>query len=298
MAETSVEGLKFGKVPWSKLQEDGYTAVDMHFHTNHSDSPTTIRSLLRYAKKVGTGVAITDHNQVSGVVEAMKAQSGVFIIPGTEISAADGPHILLYFYDLGALVEYYERHIRPYKRKSPYLAIRLNSQEIVDRASGYDCIRVAAHPYGYLLFNKGLQKCIDAEYLEQEILDSFEGVEVINGGMTHALNIKAGELAERFGKGRTAGTDGHLLGDLGNVVCVGPSDNVEDFLGDVVERRTIAMGREKNVLEKTATGTVLMTKYIRYTGPSMRIHYEQNMPRVMRACRRLVGREQKRVRKK
>lgn len=285
--------MRFGPVPWKKLREEGQTAVDMHFHTNHSDSPTTIRSLLRYAHKLGTGVAITDHNQISGVLEAYKAKSDVLIIPGMEVSAADGPHILLYFYDLGAMVEHYERHVKPYKSKSPYLAIKLDSQEIVDRASGYDCVRVAAHPYGYLLFNKGLQKCIDAQYLEQEILESFEGVEVICGGMTRSLNVKAGKLAEKFTKARTAGTDGHLLGDLGNVVTVGPSDDVEGFLGDVVERRTVAMGREKNALKKATMGTVVMTKYIRYTVPSLRIHYEQNMPRVRRACRRAVERVRK-----
>ncbi len=111
--------------------------------------------------------------------------------------------------------------------------------------------------------------------------------------MTRSLNVKAGKLAEKFTKARTAGTDGHLLGDLGNVVTVGPSDDVEGFLGDVVERRTVAMGREKNALKKATMGTVVMTKYIRYIVPSLRIHYEQNMPRVRRACRRAVERVRK-----
>ncbi|MBI0582597.1 MAG: histidinol phosphatase [Methanomassiliicoccus sp.] len=268
------------KVTEGRIAEHGPTAVDMHFHTNHSDSTTTVAGALRRAKRLGIGVAITDHNTISGSEEALRSGSGVFVVPGIEVSAADGPHILLYFYDLDSMREYYELHVKPFKRSSPYLAIRQDTWEIVRRSMGYDCIRVAAHPYGYLLFNKGLQKCIEAHYLEQEILEHFDGVEVMCGGMTRTLNDRAASLSERFLKGRTGGTDGHLLHDLGNVVTVGPSTDLEGFLGDVVERRTTVIGREKNTLQKTVMGSVVMTKYFRYTFPSLRIHYEQNAPRV------------------
>jgi predicted metal-dependent phosphoesterase TrpH len=263
----------------------------MHFHTNHSDSPTTVASALRRAQRLGVGVAITDHNTVSGSEEALRSDSGVFIVPGIEVSAADGPHILLYFYDRGSMRDFYERHIRPFKRRSPYLAIELDTWEIIRRSEGYSCVRVAAHPYGYLLFNKGLQKCIDARYMEQEILEHFDGVEVMCGGMTRRLNDRAAALAERFLKGRTGGTDGHLLHDLGNVVTIGPSEDLDGFLGDVVERRTRIVGKEKTNVQKTVMGSVVMTKYIRYTVPSLRIHYEQNAPRVRRLFRDLTSKK-------
>lgn len=289
MAERS-DGTLREIVTHQRILEEGGTGVDMHFHTNHSDSPTTVQGALRLARKRGIGLAVTDHNTISGSEEAYRARGDVLVVPGLEVSAADGPHILLYFYDLGSMKEYYERHIAPFKRKSPYLAINMDSWDIVRRAAGYNCVKVAAHPYGYLLFNKGLQKCIEAHYLEQEILEHFDGVEVLCGGMTRALNDKADALAERFLKGRTGGTDGHLLGELGRVVTVGPSQDLEGFLEDVVERRTVAMGREKSSFQKGLMGTVVATKYIRYTFPSMRIHYEQNAPRVVRYCRRLVTR--------
>lgn len=276
-----------------RMTEEGPTAVDMHFHTNHSDSPTSVRSALKLARKRGMGLAITDHNTISGAEEALRDGKGVLVVPGMEVSAADGPHILLYFYDRGSMREYYERHVAPFKRKSPYLAITLDSWDIVRRAAGYNCVRVAAHPYGYLLFNKGLQKCIEAHYLEQEILEWFDGVEVLCGGMTKALNDRAGDLAERFRKGRTGGTDGHLLMELGKVVTVGPSPDLEGFLEDVVELRTRALGTEKGPLQKGLMGTVVAAKYVRYTVPSMRIHYEQNAPRVARYCRRLVSRRKR-----
>jgi predicted metal-dependent phosphoesterase TrpH len=285
----TIEGITFGRPRIGHLREEGYSAVDMHYHTNHSDSPTTVRSTLKLARRMGVGVAITDHNAISGYQEAISMDTDVLIIPGIEVSSADGPHILLYFYRPRDMCDFYRKHVEPYKRKSPYLAIRMDSMDIVERAEGYGCVRVAAHPYGYLLFNKGLQKCVEAHYLEQEILEKFEGVEVVCGGMTRPLNIKAGELAERFGKGRTGGSDGHLLHDLGSVVTCAPSDNAEEFLGDIVERRSVVQGLEKTNLRKGAMGMIVATKYIRYTLPSLRIHYEQNVPRVRHFFKGLSG---------
>jgi hypothetical protein len=265
-----------------RIAAEGPTAVDMHFHTNHSDSPTTVEGALRRAKKSGIGLAITDHNTISGVEAALRKSDGVMVVPGVEVSAADGPHILLYFYDRGSMREYYERHIAPFKGPSPFLAIKLDSRDIVERAAGYNCVKVAAHPYGYLLFNKGLQKCIEARYLEQEVLELFDGVEVLCGGMTRALNDKAAVLAQRFLKGRTGGTDGHLLNDLGKVVTVGPSTDLEGFLGDVVERRTKVVGKEKNIPQKVVMGSAVVVKFLPYTIPSIKVHYQQNAPRVRR----------------
>jgi predicted metal-dependent phosphoesterase TrpH len=287
---TESNGVFRERVTAERIAEEGPAAVDMHFHTNHSDSHTTVAAALRRAKRLGVGVAITDHNTISGSEEAYLSGSGVLVVPGIEVSAADGPHILLYFYDLDSMRDYYERHVRPYKRSSPYLAIGLDTSEIVRRSAGYSCVRVAAHPYGYLFFNKGLQKCIEARYLEQSILERFDGVEVMCGGMTRKLNDRAAALAERFLKGRTGGTDGHLLHDLGNVVTVGPSEDLDGFLGDVVERRSKVVGKEKTNLQKTVMGSVVMTKYIRYTLPSLRIHYEQNAPRARRLLRDLRAR--------
>jgi len=276
-----------------RIDQLGGTAVDMHFHTNHSDSPTTVKRVLSRAQRLRIGVSITDHNSISGVEEAFQRKSGALVIPGIEVSAIDGPHILLYFYDLKDLQDYYRFHVRPFKGKSPYLAIDLDSWDIVGRAAEYSCVKVAAHPYGYLMFNKGLQKCIEAHYLEQEILELFDGVEVLSGGMSRSLNDKAAVLAERFSKGRTGGTDGHLLIDLGQVLTVGPSNDVEGFLRDIVERKSTALGREKNILQKGFTGTVVTTKYFRYTIPSLHVHYKQNAPRVRRYLDRLTSSRKK-----
>jgi len=68
----------------------GLLPADMHFHTRHSDSPTRVRDALKLAARRGIGLAITDHNQVGGVVEAGRQNIRVPLVPGVEVSANDG----------------------------------------------------------------------------------------------------------------------------------------------------------------------------------------------------------------
>ena len=69
-----------------KIREKGYTPVDMHIHTHHSDAAISIPSLISRAKHLGMGVAITDHNEIHGVIEAWNQSNGVLVVPGIELS--------------------------------------------------------------------------------------------------------------------------------------------------------------------------------------------------------------------
>ncbi len=276
----SSKNVRFEVPDLAKLQKEGLTAVDMHFHTNHSDGHATVRQVLAKARRSGFGVAIIDHNVVSGSLQAFKEKDDLMIVPGMEVSALDGPHILTYFYSPGDLEDFFRRHIEPNRHRSPWLAIKLGTQDIIDRAESYNCVTIAAHPYGYLLFNKGLQKCIEGKYLPPEMMKRFDGLEVICGGMTHSLNVKAMKLAEERSLSFTGGTDGHVLSDVGGVVTCAPEDTLEGFLESVVSRRNMVIGYEKGTLQKIATGFAVMSKHSRYFFPSMAIHYRQNAPRL------------------
>jgi len=272
--------VRFERPDPDSLSALGYQCVDMHLHTDHSDGRMTVSNAVKKAKRIGIGLAITDHNVISGSMQAAESGKGALIVPGIEVSAADGPHILIYFNSHNDLKHYYVHHIERHKRKSPWLATNLGTEKIVEASEGYSCLVVAAHPYGYLLFNKGLQKCIDYEYLPIELMTRFDGVEVLCGGMTRSLNLKAEKLAVKEKKCFTGGTDGHLLGDIGNVVTCANADDPESFLEMIRTRKNIVVGSEKTSLGKIATGTVVMIKHSRYFFPAMRIHYEQNAPRL------------------
>ncbi len=283
-----MESVRFERPSIRSLKEEGLRSVDMHFHTNHSDSPTSVLDAIKLAGRKGIGVAITDHNTISGSLEACRISREVLIIPGLEVSAADGPHILVYFRSTDDMQHFYKRHVEGEKRKSPYLAIYLRTEDIVEKARDYNSLVVAAHPYGYLLFNKGLQKCIDADWLPQELIHEFDGIEAISGGMGREQNLKATRLAQQYRKAITGGTDGHLIWDLGKVVTCSPSETVDGFLEDIVKKRNLVVGMEKNLGHKGVMGAVVMTKYLRYAIPSMRVHYEQNMPRIVRSLKKVA----------
>ena len=252
----------------------------MHFHTNHSDSPTRVRDALALAKKKGIGLAITDHNAVSGVCEAEQRDEPILLIPGIEISAWDGPHILLYFHSVTDLTECYEKHIAQKKSNSPCLATSLTTPDIATMADDYNCVMVAAHPFGYLLFNKGLGKCIERGYLPHLMYDSFDGLEVISGGMSRTLNKKATAVAESQGMSITGGTDGHILPDLGHVLTCAHAETTDEFLEAVIHRENCVIGREKNIIEKCIMASAMVPQYLPYTWPSLQVHYSQNIPRI------------------
>ena len=78
--------------------------IDLHVHTTASDGTYTPSNMVRLAKRVGLcAVAITDHDTVDGVDEAIQAahETNIELVPGVEISVGetDNIHILGHFID-------------------------------------------------------------------------------------------------------------------------------------------------------------------------------------------------------
>ena len=199
--------INFSKPDIASVYQDGFIPVDMHFHTSHSDAFTSVPQLLRFATKRKTGVAITDHNAVSGVTEAgTLPHNNLLIVPGIEVSAFDGPHILLYFYDTEDLSLFFREHVRDSILGSPYLAISLTTEAIIRASEDFDCVTSAAHPYGYLFLNKGVLKCYAKGYLEESIIRKFDALEVLSAGLPRKDNVKAYNDAINYDLGITGGS--------------------------------------------------------------------------------------------
>jgi hypothetical protein len=79
--------------------------VDLHVHCSASDGAISPAAVVHHAAEVGLkAIALTDHDTVAGVAEAVAAgaECGVEVIAGVEISAEFEPgscHILGYFID-------------------------------------------------------------------------------------------------------------------------------------------------------------------------------------------------------
>lgn len=88
--------------------------IDLHVHSNISDGTYTPTKLVEYALKKGlTAMALTDHDTVRGVEEAVKAAegTGLELIPGVELSAEyRGRDIHI----LGLYLDYHEERFLAY----------------------------------------------------------------------------------------------------------------------------------------------------------------------------------------
>ncbi len=79
--------------------------IDLHTHSLYSDGADSPETLVKRAAKLGlVALALTDHDTVAGVREALAAGAryGVPVIPGVELSAAfpTEMHILGYYIDI------------------------------------------------------------------------------------------------------------------------------------------------------------------------------------------------------
>ena len=83
--------------------------IDLHVHSTASDGSLTPRELVYYAaEKQLSAIALTDHDTVSGLAEAMAAShhAGIELVPGVEMSCVwEGTeiHILGYFADTASV---------------------------------------------------------------------------------------------------------------------------------------------------------------------------------------------------
>ena len=262
------------------LRNEGYTLFDMHLHTNHSDGLTKVPHLIEYLKNRGINSAITDHNVISGVIEAEKCLHGdaPMIIPAVELETREGPHLLLYFYTAGDLCEFNDRLCAEKRKLSPTMRKHLRVIDTLILAEDFDCLRVAAHPFGYYGINRGVLKCLLNGTLDNGVLEHIDGIEAICGGMIKGLNLKsigyAKEHALSGGPAFTGGSDAHLLCDVGSVLCgTYGTQSVEEHLNAVKRHENIVIGRSDNPAHKSATAAVIAWSFIPGAKDAIVSHY-------------------------
>lgn len=259
--------------------------VDMHVHTCHSDGAPSVRRVLHHAQRNGFGFAITDHNEVSGVRELPGSEHGIPIIPGIEIDCAEGPHLLLYFYHARDLFDFYDRYLRSRRRGAQFMTTCPTADEVITAAEAYNCLKIAAHPFGYFLLDRGVLKCA-AKNLLPGIIDRLDGIEVICGGMGAKLNRAAAAYAEQHPIAITGGSDAHILSGVGSVVTGAAAGSAEEFLDEVRKGRSIVHGLPGGVLSRGMTAGVIGLHYVPYAITVLQARTEPYSTRLRASIRR------------
>jgi hypothetical protein len=162
--------------------------ADLHVHSNCSkDSLITPKDLVYYAKKRGlNAVAVTDHDQIEGSLKIAR-ESDFLVIPGMEVSSADGHIVALNLQEL--------------------VARGLSAQETVERIHRAGGIAIAVHPYAWL---KGSL----ASHVEDA---KFDAVETLNASAFpfNRCKRKAEETARKLHLPCVGGTDAHYGPTIG-----------------------------------------------------------------------------------
>jgi len=243
----------FGKPDIEALKSEGYTCVDMHVHTKYSDGLAATSRIKKKLDRLGIGIAVCDHNFIAGSLELAKTDA--FLIPGIEIEAKEGYHVLFYFYTPDELIRFYKSVIVPAKsRFHTRTCLRVPTRQVIDASFDFECVMVAAHPFGSIW--QGIASDYHKKVVDGSLLKKFGAFEVICGESLHKSNLKSINLAELFGVGITGGSDGHTLREIGHVVTCAKADSVEEFLKAVKENKTQVHGFEIPMLRSIAGNLV------------------------------------------
>jgi len=179
---------------------------DLHVHSEHSfDSNMPIKDVIKAAAKTLDGIAITDHDSVSGHMEAEKEckKRGLIFIPGMELKSPSGDIVLLGISEIPDIETF---------------------QELEDFIKDNNGAMFLAHPFAGPVPGTPFTEM-------PEILKALHGIEVYNAFTPLEANLKAMKFAKEHNMTPVATTDAHHLDLIGKAFTI--ADNIassEDFI--------------------------------------------------------------------
>ena len=240
-----------------------YTVVDLHFHSSYSDGINSIPEIVKYVRQQDIGIAITDHNEIKGAVEIAQYDD-ILSIPGIEVTSTEGTHILVYFYDINSLQQFYENSVRPYMGSDIMSSTRLPMEDIIARARKFKSVIISPHPY--CAAYTGISNHHFPEKRFNRILEQLDGIEVINSENFSRWNLKGAVLGFNLDKAITGGSDGHRLSQIGKAVTYAKCKaDRRSFLNAVKKKKTKVVGKEIDILRKVRSGGFKLKSTLRHT---------------------------------
>ena len=195
----------------ARLAERELIEVDLHMHTDHSgDCATPVEVLLQTARDRGLGaIAITDHNEVSGALEARRIAAGmddIEVIVAEEVKTAEQGEVI------GLFLE--ERIPKGLTMAATIAAIREQGGLVY-----------VPHPFDRF------HSVPDYEHL-LDIVEEVDILEVFNPRVAvTAFNEEAERFARKYRIVPGAGSDSHVAQGLGSVrVRIRDFDGPAEFL--------------------------------------------------------------------
>lgn len=193
--------------------------LDLHVHTSYSyDCDLSIDQIAGKCLEAGLdGYAVTDHDSIEGLSEALTRKNGLTVIPGLEVSAK-GAHVL----GLGI---------------HETISDNQGIQKTVNDIHEIGGLAVLAHPYGLPKSWVNMHNVKDA---------GFDAIETSNSSQIPYRIIENlnNRLAEKLRLPKTGGSDSHVVETIGRSYTVVESDTptVNDILDSIKNGRCEAYG--------------------------------------------------------
>jgi glycosyltransferase involved in cell wall biosynthesis len=178
----------------TKLRARALIDVDLHMHTDHShDCATPVEVLLSEAQSRGLGaIAVTDHNEISGALEARAKANGIKVIVAEEVKTGGQGEVI------GLFIE-------------KKIERGMTLQETIDEIKRQGGLVYVPHPFDRL------HSVPDYEHL-LGVLDQVDAIEVFNPRVAISeFNEEAARFAAKYRIPAGAGSDAHVPQGLGSV---------------------------------------------------------------------------------
>ncbi len=182
--------------------------VDLHMHTDHSyDCATPVEVLLAEARAKGLGaIAVTEHNEISGALEAAEKAKGIKVIVGEEVKTASQGEVI------GLFIQ----------EKIPR---GMTLQETIAEIKRQGGLVYVPHPFDRMHSVPDYKHLLD-------VLDDIDLIEVFNPRVAISeFNEEAVRFAAKYRMIAGAGSDAHVPQGLGSVrIRMHDFDGPEQFL--------------------------------------------------------------------
>lgn len=198
--------------------------ADLHIHTMYSyDGTASVSSVLRRAKEIGLDViAITDHDEISGALEAVKLAShyGIEVIPASEITTSEGDLLALFI--------------------NQKIQAGLSLIETILRVREQGGVCIAPHPMAGGMGMKSLSAYSILKALKHPLASqTLIGIETYNGT---AIDRMSNHYAKIFANGlsiaQTGSSDAHVIDTIGFGATEFEGNTPQDLLNSLRNKTT------------------------------------------------------------
>ncbi|MBI4020328.1 MAG: PHP domain-containing protein [Candidatus Aenigmarchaeota archaeon] len=199
--------------------------ADLHGHTKYSfDAISSPRGYIKSAKRAGLdAIAVTDHDTVAAWKElsGLSKQYNIQVIFGEEIKARENGR------KIGDIIGLFlTEAIRP-----------SDPLTVIDKISQQGGLAVIPHPFD-----------ASRSFKTPELIKHADLIEVFNSrAFSNDANLKALEAAKKHKLGFSAGSDSHMLREIGRSYVISKSDDPEGLRKELLNGKVEISGRRSHV---------------------------------------------------